>query len=862
VIKRSAHPIVMLTFAVALLVACAPSTEPVAPVPAVTPDVPAPSSSAMAPATALAIAPSATAAPASNSGPTAAASLPEATPDPAARVIPMTTQQEKPVDLAQQLAYIPPQAGGVDACMDANAPADQKLFVASKRVGQGDTQTICYQGIAKGEANEKIVGPDGKTLRTYRFPIDADLVASDFVIFPDDQPGIYTIETQTPAGVLKTTYEVTDEIVSSTESPPFIKRLYQDRFSYWPWDASITQLRYIFVGNFPANTAIEIGFYEGCRLSGWRRFGFYGRNLLTSAQARVNGQGYAFLPIPQEIAQAVGAPKPLSIVVRGDGSPQNVILSVSDPLRHKREILRELVAAANSTVSFPPAAADGYGSSDLEEGTELPICPAVFAPASIPADLPQPQQQWRSDLSKFRNGLDKQFILDGQRIHITAYGAQKPTTIDATNGANITTDTVLDAQGTSVIVEGVVYTSEEATVSASDLTGRQRWKTQLDQPVTTPPLLAGNTAYVGDAGGMIAALDKATGSILARFKAPIGWESVILSSGGGGGVIWGPSLGADNDTIYLGGEDSILYALNEKTGAVRWSYNLPLGSSSAPVVVDGIIYVGGYDGYLYALDSANGQLRWRFAAGDWVGQPHVVGESVVFTTDSNRIFGLSRLSGELQWSDTIQENIIWSEVTPDGDIVLASATPTIMNLKLILMRLKIGAGENGATVGTSSGAQVPAEQIRVTASGQAPNGIDKCQKPTTFDPTNVVDGDPGTAWRISGDGKDAYIQLEFDTPRAINEVQLIPGYSKVDSCSGENRFTQNRRIKRVALSFSDGSSVEGTFRDEAVFQAIQFKPIETKWVRITILDTFSQPPGEAGRDYTPMSEITVLGNLP
>ena len=40
------------------------------------------------------------------------------------------------------------------------------------------------------------------------------------------------------------------------------------------------------------------------------------------------------------------------------------------------------------------------------------------------------------------------------------------------------------------------------------------------------------------------------------------------------------------------------------------------GSGSRPVIVDGVVYVGSADGAVYALDSKTGTLKWRFQTGE------------------------------------------------------------------------------------------------------------------------------------------------------------------------------------------------------------------------------------------------------
>lgn len=153
---------------------------------------------------------------------------------------------------------------------------------------------------------------------------------------------------------------------------------------------------------------------------------------------------------------------------------------------------------------------------------------------------------------------------------------------------------------------------------------------------------------------------------------------------------------------------------------------------------------------------------------------------------------------------------------------------------------------------------------RIDASGYAAPSISGCagQNQTTFEPTNALDGVLDTAWRVPGDGRQAFLLIEFQTPLVLTEIQIVPGYAKIDPCDGTNRFFQNRRVRQVEITFSDGVSVPGEFRDSTDFQSVLFEPHLTEWVRITVLETYTQPAGSAGRDFTPISEVRLVGGAP
>ena len=91
-------------------------------------------------------------------------------------------------------------------------------------------------------------------------------------------------------------------------------------------------------------------------------------------------------------------------------------------------------------------------------------------------------------------------------------------------------------------------------------------------------------------------------------------------------------------------------------------------------------------------------------------------------------------------------------------------------------------------------------------------------------------------------------------------MRILPGYAKIDPATGANRFTQNRRVLRVRLTFDGGTSVEGAFQEKATLQPVAVPNTITRTIVIEILET-TAPGSQDGRDFTPISEIVVDGNL-
>jgi hypothetical protein len=73
-----------------------------------------------------------------------------------------------------------------------------------------------------------------------------------------------------------------------------------------------------------------------------------------------------------------------------------------------------------------------------------------------------------------------------------------------------------------------------------------------------------------------------------------------------------------------------------------------------------------------------------------------------------------------------------------------------------------------------SGPSGPQRPAHVSASGAAPAGVDSSGNTISYDPQNIADGRPDTAWRVPGDGVGQHIQIDLAGPVRVSEVQLIP----------------------------------------------------------------------------------------
>ena len=149
-----------------------------------------------------------------------------------------------------------------------------------------------------------------------------------------------------------------------------------------------------------------------------------------------------------------------------------------------------------------------------------------------------------------------------------------------------------------------------------------------------------------------------------------------------------------------------------------------------------------------------------------------------------------------------------------------------------------------------------------SATCEAPGNVDVAGNPTNYRPANVVDGDRTTAWRCPGDASGQSIAVHSTGWSSVVSVGLVPGYAKVDSKSGENRFLQERRIRsatwecRSANGTLVGSAVQ-SFADSPAMQTMPVAFAACDSLKLVIGQTTL--PGDGRFDYTAISDIEVRG---
>jgi hypothetical protein len=129
----------------------------------------------------------------------------------------------------------------------------------------------------------------------------------------------------------------------------------------------------------------------------------------------------------------------------------------------------------------------------------------------------------------------------------------------------------------------------------------------------------------------------------------------------------------------------------------------------------------------------------------------------------------------------------------------------------------------------------------------------------SYDPWNLVDGSMTTCWAedAAGYGIGEVVTFSFDETMVLTRLRVIPGYAK--QADGWDRWWSNGRLRRVKLSFSDGSTEWLDFADRKGWQEFDLGERRTDSVEMTIVQVYPAEPGPHSAEDTSVSEVELTG---
>lgn len=211
-------------------------------------------------------------------------------------------------------------------------------------------------------------------------------------------------------------------------------------------------------------------------------------------------------------------------------------------------------------------------------------------------------------------------------------------------------------------------------VAVDAKSGKEVWQRKLAGHLESSPMAVGGKLYLGTDKTNVVAVRASDGKVLWQFNSPAAikaspsfhggrlyvadYESGVFCLGAGNGkLIWrtntsqAPPFGEGGfysspaiafGRVYAGRDDGTIFAFDEKTGKVDWSFatdNFVYGSPAVAEVpgTPPSVYIGSYDKHFYVLSALTGKQRWRYDVGGPVpGTATVIGHTVYTSSFKTR----------------------------------------------------------------------------------------------------------------------------------------------------------------------------------------------------------------------------------
>jgi outer membrane protein assembly factor BamB len=130
-----------------------------------------------------------------------------------------------------------------------------------------------------------------------------------------------------------------------------------------------------------------------------------------------------------------------------------------------------------------------------------------------------------------------------------------------------------------------------------------------------------------------------------------------------------------NGVVYVGCNDTKLYALDASTGSPIWNYTTGGMVQSSPAVADGVVYVGSDNGRVSALNAATGTLIWEnvTAGSNRVrSSPAVAYGNVYVGGDTLGIYAINQSTGMMTWANSTVGEVYSSPAVSNGVVYFGS----------------------------------------------------------------------------------------------------------------------------------------------------------------------------------------------
>lgn len=215
--------------------------------------------------------------------------------------------------------------------------------------------------------------------------------------------------------------------------------------------------------------------------------------------------------------------------------------------------------------------------------------------------------------------------------------------VDSQSGAGLWSfDTHEYMRARPTVVQNTVYAHSEHAVYAIDAqSGHEQWSVTLKAALAARPVIASGIVFLGTELGHCYALDATSGAKVAKFT-DIGELHAAIT--------------VKETPWCICSSEGQLYALDTRTGNIRWTIQIEQNISGGMIVRNGIAYIGSNSGImgdtsqtrLHAIDTTTGQRLWSASIMHEIESEPVVTENYIFVSTFGReLFVIHAQSGKV-----------------------------------------------------------------------------------------------------------------------------------------------------------------------------------------------------------------------
>jgi len=294
-------------------------------------------------------------------------------------------------------------------------------------------------------------------------------------------------------------------------------------------------------------------------------------------------------------------------------------------------------------------------------GAAAPAPKTVWStPLHVPVYMPPQSEGGSLFLTSLQSGGPNLFAIDGT--------TGKPLWSYNTQGAIGIPPTVGKTQ--VFVASDIGNTHYLRAIDAK--TGLLIWQYTRDQP---PECMCSQASILS--GGMLFA--QSDGHSLYAFAPSGGVPSKRLWQFPGNGAPLTSPVVADGLVVFGSGDHNV-YALDAKTGAVKWTGTTGYVFTANPAIAAGIVVIGDQGGNIDGFDLKSGKSLWSFAAGTIDVAATIAGDTAYLVSEDHSVYALDVVSGQQVWQYGMDDYAQFSPVLADHLVIAANRAGQLLAL--------------------------------------------------------------------------------------------------------------------------------------------------------------------------------------